>query len=74
MKKHVAHRSWQYAILALGVSICLLGAFFMVWGEPILGENHAGIAAVIGMLGIGTTSTFTATLELGKSKKSSKKT
>ncbi len=45
--------SWQQAILALGVSVCLVGAFLMGWGEPILGENHAGIATVIGIVGIG---------------------
>ena len=53
MKKDAATRRWQYAILAVGVSICLLGAFLMGWGEPILGENHTGIATVIGIVGIG---------------------
>ncbi|MDH5439121.1 MAG: hypothetical protein OEY31_00770 [Candidatus Bathyarchaeota archaeon] len=53
MKKGAATRRWQYAILAVGVSVCLVGAFLMGWGEPILGENHAGIATVIGIVGIG---------------------
>ena len=46
-------RWWQHAILTLGVSICLIAAFLMVWGDPILGEDHAGIATVIGIVGIG---------------------
>ncbi|MDH5688800.1 MAG: hypothetical protein OEZ48_13185 [Candidatus Bathyarchaeota archaeon] len=53
MKKGAATRRWQYAILAVGVSVCLVGAFLMGWGEPILGKNHAGIATVIGIVGIG---------------------
>ena len=53
LRKNVAMNSWQYAMLALGVSVCLLGALLMVAGEAILGENHSGIAAVIGIVGIG---------------------
>lgn len=30
-----------------------MAAFLMGWGEPILGEDHAGIATVIGIVGIG---------------------
>jgi len=41
------------AILAIGVAVCLVGAFLMGWGDPILGENHTGIARVVGMMGIG---------------------
>ena len=55
MKKHTPMRWWQYfcLILVLGVSVCLMGALVMVIGEPILGEDHTGIAAVIGIVGIG---------------------
>ncbi len=53
LKKNVAMKSWQNAILALGVSVCLIGALVMVAGESILGENHTGIATVIGIVGIG---------------------
>jgi len=53
MKKNTATNSWQYAILALGVSVCLIGALLMAVGEGILGENHTGIATVIGIVGIG---------------------
>jgi hypothetical protein len=45
--------SWQYALFILGVSLCLLGALLMVAGEEILAENHSGIAAVVGISGIG---------------------
>ena len=44
---------WQYASFALGILVCLIGALVMVAGESILGENHTGIAAVIGIVGIG---------------------
>jgi len=49
----MAINSRQYAILALAVLVCLIGALLMVVGEGILGENHAGIATVIGIVGIG---------------------
>ncbi|MDH5733630.1 MAG: hypothetical protein OEY88_07595 [Candidatus Bathyarchaeota archaeon] len=42
-----------YVIFALGISVCLIGALVMVAGESILGENHTGIAAMIGIVGIG---------------------
>jgi hypothetical protein len=44
---------WGYVILVLGVSVCLVGAFIMMSGGAILGENHTGIAAVVGIVGIG---------------------
>jgi hypothetical protein len=53
MKNHISMRLWQHAILVLGVSVCLMSAFLMGWGEQILGEDHTGIATVIGMVGIG---------------------
>jgi hypothetical protein len=53
LKKNAAINRWQHAMLALGVSVCLIGALVMVVGESILGENHTGIATVIGIVGIG---------------------
>ena len=44
---------WGYVIFALGISVCLAGAFIMVAGESVLGENHTGIATVVGIVGIG---------------------
>ena len=43
----------KYAILALGVAVCLTGAALMAFGKGLLGENHTGIATVIGIIGIG---------------------
>ena len=45
------------AVKALGVLVCLIGAFLMAWGGPILGENHTGVATVAGILGIGIITT-----------------
>jgi len=50
----------QIALRVLGVTVCLLGAFLVGWGGPILGENHTGIATVIGIVGIGIISTSRA--------------
>ena len=52
LKKQVKTRMWQYAILAFGVSVCLIGAFLM-WNGSILGERTTGIATVVGIVGIG---------------------
>jgi hypothetical protein len=41
------------AMRVLGVAVCLIGVLVMVVGESILGANHAGIATVIGIVGIG---------------------
>jgi len=49
---------WQYAILALGITVCLSGAFLM-WDGSIFGENTSGIAAIIGIIGIGLLGIFT---------------
>jgi len=59
---------WQYASFALGIIVCLIGALVMVAGESILGENHTGIATVIGIVGIGLIAT--SGVRLFKPKKS----
>ena len=46
-------RRQAYAVLALGISICLVGAFLMVVGEAIVGPDHSGIATIVGIVGIG---------------------
>ena len=51
MKSGEKKERWQYAILALGITVCLTGAFLM-WDGSMFGENHAGIATVIGIIGI----------------------
>jgi hypothetical protein len=69
MKKNVATNSWQYAILALGVTVCLIGALLMVVGESVLGENHSGIATVVGIVGIGIIGSFNTALRRAKAKR-----
>jgi hypothetical protein len=56
MKNHLTLRSRRYALKALGVLVCLTGAFLM-WNGNILGESTTGIATVIGITGIGILST-----------------
>lgn len=51
-----------YVPFVLGISLCLIGAFLMVAGEPVLGENHTGIATVVGIVGIGSIGTSGAML------------
>ena len=46
-------RRLSYAVLTLGISICLVGVFLMVTGEAIVGPDHAGISTVVGIVGIG---------------------
>jgi hypothetical protein len=44
---------WEHVSFVLGILLCLVGAFLVAFGEGFLGENHAGIATVIGVVGIG---------------------
>ena len=67
-------RKYAIAIFALGVAVCLTGAALMAFGEGLLGENHTGIATVIGMVGIGLIGTSGATFASISSKRSSKET
>jgi hypothetical protein len=60
----------KYALLAAGVAVCLTGAILMAFGEGLLGENHAGIATVIGIVGIGLIG-MSAVFIAGSSKRSS---
>lgn len=68
MVKHLSISYLPYAILALGASVCLSGALIMVAGEAILGENHAGIAAVVGIVGIGIMGLYTQILVCGRAR------
>lgn len=43
---------WEYALFALGVLLCLIGAF-LIFEAHILGENARSWAPVIGIVGIG---------------------
>ena len=77
MMKSGVIKNWQYAILvlgvALGVTVCLTGAFLM-WDGSILGENHAGIATIVGITGIGLIGTSGAVLAGALAGASSEKT
>jgi hypothetical protein len=61
-------KSWRNIIRVLGVAMCLIGAFLMAWGEPIVGINHTGIATIVGITGIGIISTANKTSLLGTKK------
>jgi hypothetical protein len=52
LKKNAAINNWQHAILALGVSLCLMGAFLMFHGS-VLGERTVGIATLVVITGCG---------------------
>jgi hypothetical protein len=69
MMKDVVVERWQYAVLVLGVSVCLIGAFLMVAGESILGESHTGIASLIGIVGIGIISSSNTSLKRAKAER-----
>jgi len=39
-----------YTVLALGISVCLVGAFLMAVGGAIVGPDHTGIATIVGIV------------------------
>ncbi|MQY62050.1 hypothetical protein GH146_02020 [archaeon] len=60
---------WQYALLVLGILVCLIAGYLMGWGEPILGEDHTGTAWVILIAGLCIIITSAVSIPLAKSKK-----
>ena len=50
-------KKWSNIIHILGIATCLVGAYLMAFGEPIIGVDHAGIATVVGITGIGLITT-----------------
>ncbi len=46
----------------------MIGAFLMAFGEPIVGVDHAGIATVVGITGIGIITTANKISFSGKKK------
>jgi hypothetical protein len=50
-------KKWNNIIRILGIATCLIGAYLMAFGEPIIGTDHTGIATVVGITGIGLIST-----------------
>jgi hypothetical protein len=53
MRNETGIRRQSHAVLALGISICLIGAFLMAAGESLLGTDQTGIATIVGIVGIG---------------------
>ena len=44
-------RSWQYALIALGVFVWVIAVFLIVEGS-FLGERTTGIAILLGLVGM----------------------
>ena len=61
-------KNWKNIIRALGIATCLIGAFLMAFGEPILGTTHTGVATVVGITGIGIITTANKISFSGKKK------
>jgi hypothetical protein len=61
-------KKWSNIIRIIGIATCLVGAYLMAFGEPIIGVDHAGIATVVGITGIGLISTGT-TISIAGNKK-----
>ena len=66
-------RTWQRVLSAIGVSLCLAGAFIMINGS-IFGDRTIGIAIVTGIIGISLISTSKSTSGLKSFKKAQSKT
>ena len=64
-------KKWKNIIRILGIATCLVGAFLMAFGEPIVGVDHAGAATVVGIIGIGMISTGNTLSFVGKKKEES---
>ena len=65
-------KNLSYIILTLGIATCLIGAFIMAFGEPIVGPDHTGIATVVGLTGIGIISTAN-TILLGRKREANRR-
>jgi hypothetical protein len=61
-------KKWNNFIRIFGITICLIGAYLMAFGEPIIGSDHTGIAIVVGIIGIGMISTGNTLSVVGKEK------
>ncbi len=66
-------KNLSYIILVLGIATCLIGAYIMAFGEPIVGPDHTGIATVVGITGIGIIGTANTTLLAVKKKEENRK-
>jgi O-antigen/teichoic acid export membrane protein len=55
-------------IRILGIATCLIAAYLMAFGEPIIGTDHTGIATVVVIIGIGIIATGNKTSLAGNKK------
>ena len=53
-------KNLSYIILALGIATCLIGAYIMAFGEPIVGPDHTGIATIVGIISTANTTLLAA--------------
>ena len=60
--------NWRNITRFLGVATCLTGAFLMAFGDPIIGADHAGVATVVGIIGIGLIGTGNTLSSVGEKK------
>jgi hypothetical protein len=65
-------KKWSNIIRILGIATCLIGAYLMAFGEPIIGADHAGIATVVGITGLGLISTGNTVSFAGNKKETRK--
>jgi len=65
-------KKWNNIVRFLGIATCLIGAYLMAFGEPIIGADHTGIATVVGITGIGLIGTGN-TLSFAGNKKEARK-
>ena len=61
-------KKWSNIIRILGIATCLIGAYLMAFGEPMIGVDHAGIATVVGITGICLITTGNTASLVGKKK------
>jgi hypothetical protein len=66
-------KKWSNIIRILGIATCLIGAYLMAFGEPIIGADHTGIATVVGISGIGLMGTGNTISFAGKKRRNHKK-
>lgn len=67
-------RKWNNVVSILGITTCLVGSYFMAFGEPIIGVDHSGIATIVVITGIGLIGTGNqlSILEIKKKEESKK--
>jgi hypothetical protein len=61
-------KKWNNIIRILGIAICLIGAYLMAFGGPIIGTDHTGVAMVVGITGIGLIGTGNTLFFAGQKK------